>query len=101
MSLTTHQPEYRKDPLSDGWVVIAADRSGRPDEFREAPVPRAPLPCPFCRGNEEATPDQILTYPANANGNWQVRVVPNKFPAVVRCAEFPATAGQTFKNGSP
>ena len=35
--------------------------------------------CPFCPGNEEATPPALETY--GASGNWLVRVVPNLFPA--------------------
>jgi UDPglucose--hexose-1-phosphate uridylyltransferase len=35
--------------------------------------------CPFCPGNEEATPPALETY--GPNGTWLVRVVPNLFPA--------------------
>lgn len=38
-------------------------------------------PCPFCPGQEAETPPAVYTY-ADAAGHWQVRVVPNKFPAV-------------------
>lgn len=101
MLLALRQPEYRKDPLSEGWVVIAAERSGRPDEFREPAIERTQGPCPFCRGNEEATPDQICVYPTAGDGDWRVRVVPNKFPAVVKCDDIqPALVTKTFKNGS-
>jgi UDPglucose--hexose-1-phosphate uridylyltransferase len=102
MPLTLRQPEYRKDPLSDAWVVIAAERSGRPEEFQELPFHRVGGPCPFCHGNEGETPAEIVTYPADSNGRWQVRVVPNKFPAVVRCSDLPpAQISKTFKNGTP
>jgi UDPglucose--hexose-1-phosphate uridylyltransferase len=42
--------------------------------------------CPFCPGNEDKTPSEILAYappgrPQNKPG-WWVRVVPNKFPAL-------------------
>lgn len=37
--------------------------------------------CPFCPGNEEATPPALETY--GPSGNWLVRVVPNLFPAFV------------------
>jgi UDPglucose--hexose-1-phosphate uridylyltransferase len=102
MSSALHQPEYRKDPLSDGWVVIAAERSGRPDEFRESPVARSAGPCPFCGGNENATPGEICHYPPGAGHEWKVRVVPNKFPAVMRCdGSAPSRVKNGFKNGSP
>jgi UDPglucose--hexose-1-phosphate uridylyltransferase len=102
MLLAQRQPEYRKDPLSDGWVVVAAERNGRPDEFRELPVQRSAGPCPFCRGNESATPGEVYNYPPGAGSNWKVRVVPNKYPAVVRCDGLkPSVINKTFKNGTP
>lgn len=102
MPATLHQPEYRKDPLSDAWVVVAAERTGRPEEFQETPYQRVSTPCPFCRGNESATPGEIVVYPQHAGRDWKVRVVPNKFPAVVRCDGLqPSVASSAFKNGTP
>lgn len=102
MPIALHQPEYRKDPLSDGWVVIAAERNGRPDEFCEVPVRRTGGACPFCQGNENSTPGEICKYPPDSGEQWKVRVVPNKFPAVVRCEELsPAQVSKAFKNGVP
>ena len=42
--------------------------------------------CPFCPGNEDKTPPELLAYhdpgrEKNAPG-WWVRVVPNKYPAL-------------------
>lgn len=37
-------------------------------------------PCPFCTGHEEETPPELFAI-RDASG-WQLRVVPNKFPAV-------------------
>ncbi|MGH7836150.1 MAG: galactose-1-phosphate uridylyltransferase [Candidatus Binatia bacterium] len=48
-------------------------------------------PCPFCEGNEALTPPEILAYRPAGSGRdkpgWTVRVVPNKFPAVVSGGE--------------
>jgi len=38
--------------------------------------------CPFCCGHEADTPPEILSYPENGNGHWNLRVVPNKFPTL-------------------
>ena len=42
--------------------------------------------CPFCAGNEADTPPATAVYREGeilcGHGEWQVRVVPNKFPAV-------------------
>jgi UDPglucose--hexose-1-phosphate uridylyltransferase len=74
--------QLRLNPLTGRWVTIAADRSIRPSDFAprqlaiEADPSRA---CPFCPGNEESTPPALETY--GPDGHWQVRVVPNLFPA--------------------
>ena len=47
---------------------------------RQLPVEADPeRPCPFCPGNEEATPPSLEEY--STDGTWSVRVVPNKYPA--------------------
>jgi len=74
--------QLRLNPLTGRWVTIASDRSLRPGDFspRRLPVEADPeRPCPFCPGNEEATPPALETY--GPNGRWQVRVVPNLYPA--------------------
>jgi UDPglucose--hexose-1-phosphate uridylyltransferase len=80
-------PEFRKDTLTGRWVIIATERAQRPQHrvVREAPIDIED--CPFCAGNESMTPPEILAYPAErssrANAVWSVRVVANKFPALV------------------
>ena len=80
-------PELRKDPITGRWVIISTERRKRPSAFRLEHVhPVAGLVCPFCEGNEEYTPREVLSYRRNgagANGpGWDVRVVPNKLPAL-------------------
>ncbi|MFP4250102.1 MAG: DUF4931 domain-containing protein [Armatimonadota bacterium] len=78
--------ELRKDPIVDRWVIIAAERGRRPTDYETpAPTPGGPG-CPLCEGNERMTPPEIWALrpggsPPNAPG-WQVRVVPNKYPAL-------------------
>jgi UDPglucose--hexose-1-phosphate uridylyltransferase len=80
-------PELRKDPVSDRWVIIATERSRRPDDFvRETvPVTSNGRFCPFCPGHESKTPPEVLAYrtdsPPNQPG-WSLRVIPNKFPVL-------------------
>ncbi len=79
-------PELRKDPLQDRWVIIAAERGRRPAAARTTeelpPMPNNP----FSPGNESRTPPEVLAYrPAGSAPNtpgWDVRVVPNRFPAL-------------------
>ncbi|HEV2369929.1 MAG TPA: galactose-1-phosphate uridylyltransferase [Acidimicrobiales bacterium] len=74
--------QLRLDPLTGRWVVVSADRADRPQAFlgRTLPVESGPArPCPFCPGHEESTPPALETY--GPTGQWQVRVVPNLYPA--------------------
>jgi UDPglucose--hexose-1-phosphate uridylyltransferase len=79
-------PELRKDPITGRWVIIATDRGKRPSDFVKETVRIRGGFCPFCYGNEDKTPPEILAYrtdggPRNSPG-WRLRVVPNKFPAL-------------------
>jgi len=81
-------PELRKDPITGRWVIISTDRSRRPGDFsRESVVIKGVGVCPFCPGNEHTTPPEILAYrpgesPVRDSEGWNLRVVPNKFPAL-------------------
>ena len=75
-------PELRRDPVSGAWVVIATERALRPKQLsfdRRTPDHRV---CPFCAGNEHMTPDAIYERRSSAEGDWTVRVIPNKYPAL-------------------
>ena len=65
--------------------MIAPGRAKRPGASRPALDPPSPdelASCPFCAGHEEMTPPQTLVLPEE--GEWQVRVVPNLYPALDR-----------------
>jgi UDPglucose--hexose-1-phosphate uridylyltransferase len=79
--------ELRKDPIVGRWVIIAENRAQRPHEFLDSSVQRGDREvCPFCVGNERHTPDEIAAHrqPGTRRNEpgWNVRVVPNKFPAL-------------------
>ena len=74
--------QLRLNPLNGRWVTIVADRGERPTDFapRVRQIEADPhRPCPFCPGNEEATPPALETY--DRDGHWNIRVVPNLYPA--------------------
>src|SRR5436190_10837825 len=74
--------QLRLNPLNGRWVTIVADRGARPTDFapRLRQVEADPnRPCPFCPGNEEATPPALETY--DRDGHWNIRIVPNLYPA--------------------
>ncbi len=81
-------PELRKDPVLGRWVIISTERAKRPKDFKFEPEEKrvSPAECPFCPGNESATPPEIFALrddksQPNTPG-WSLRVIPNKFPAL-------------------
>jgi UDPglucose--hexose-1-phosphate uridylyltransferase len=79
-------PELRKDPIIGRWVIISTERGKRPSEFEfSQPAAKAGF-CPFCPGNEQKTPPEVLAYRKSGGGTnspgWHIRVVPNKYPAL-------------------
>jgi UDPglucose--hexose-1-phosphate uridylyltransferase len=81
-------PELRKDPIVGRWVIIATERTKRPQDFHARSEVRRGV-CPFCPGQESMTPPELLAHRpsdgpgarANAPG-WRLRAFPNKFPAL-------------------
>ncbi len=80
-------PELRQETLTGRWVIMAADRQGRPNEFTLAPPPVTdPGVCPFCPGHEDRTTPEILATgrePGDPTSRWRVRVFGNMYPALV------------------
>ena len=85
-------PEFRKDIILDEWVIIATERAKRPENFKEEKIKiqnQGSGICPFDKGNESMTPPEILRVGRQGNivdavsADWQIRVVPNKFPALI------------------
>ncbi|MBN2398909.1 MAG: galactose-1-phosphate uridylyltransferase [Candidatus Aminicenantes bacterium] len=81
-------PELRKDPITGTWVIISEERKKRPKYYQIVVNKDMSIPqnCPFCPGNEAMTPPETYALrpdhsPANGPG-WNLRVVPNKFPAL-------------------
>ncbi len=79
--------ELRKNFLNGNWVIISSERAKRPKDFKPQVEERAgSLNCPFCPGNEKQTPPEEYAI-RNDNSQpdtsgWQIRVFPNKFPAL-------------------
>jgi UDPglucose--hexose-1-phosphate uridylyltransferase len=92
--------ELRKDPVVDRWVIIANERSKRPNAT--APTIKSNLeePCPFCAGQEAETPPEVLAYRDGStradSPGWRVRVVPNKFPALASVRDIPLRADSPY-----
>jgi len=97
--------ELRKNLVSGRWVIIATERSKRPDDFRPrgqtVTAPEAAGFCPFCEGSEGKTPPEVFALrtagTAPDSPGWTVRVVPNKFPALNRGTPPPKAAQGVFQ----
>jgi UDPglucose--hexose-1-phosphate uridylyltransferase len=78
-------PELRQNFFTKEWVIIATERAKRPEDLvvhrPVQPTPSFLETCPFCPGNEQKTPPEVLRSPALGEA-WQVRVIPNKFAAL-------------------
>ncbi len=79
--------EFRQNPITKQWVLIAPGRSKRPEEFKTysvmAGLPELDEKCVFCPGNEQLNPDlcdDVCRIPNTPE--WQLRVIPNKYKAL-------------------
>ncbi|MDQ1284154.1 MAG: Galactose-phosphate uridylyltransferase [Patescibacteria group bacterium] len=83
----TKLSELRRDIVTGDWVVIATGRSKRPEEF--ASNKRAEIAedkskaCLFCDPVASGQEKDVLIY-EKADGDWSLRVFPNKYPAFSR-----------------
>ena len=78
--------ELRRDPIGGRWVIVDTDHPNKPEDFDYEHHVLKGGTCPFCYGNESMTPPEIEVVRDKTTGpntaGWQVRVVPNKFPAL-------------------
>ena len=78
--------ELRRDPITGRWNIFNTDEPLGPDGFEVERHEPSGATCPFCAGNEHLTPPEIYAIrpsTSRANGpGWQLRAVPNKFPAL-------------------
>jgi UDPglucose--hexose-1-phosphate uridylyltransferase len=85
-------PELRLNIATNDWVIIATERAKRPDEFRTTKKDEHKRPpyletCPFCVGNEAQNACDEIASLKDMHGNWLVKSVPNKFPALSSTGE--------------
>jgi UDPglucose--hexose-1-phosphate uridylyltransferase len=67
--------KFIENKISGTYIVSAVKRAKRPDVSRGIePV------CPFCIGNEGKEREVFRIGGKEGDSNWQVRVIPNKFP---------------------
>ena len=76
--------EIRINPIVPTESVLVSTARGMRPRKAEEKVDRDTRSyvetCPFCKGNEEKTPPEIMAYPDSEN--WEIRIVPNLFPVL-------------------
>lgn len=97
MVVEGREPEGRIDPLTGSEVIISAARSVRENGNKtgwqkSAEIPLVKPTCPFCPGNEEKTPEEVVRIVGREPGptGWTSRAFPNLFPALALEAKGPA-----------
>jgi UDPglucose--hexose-1-phosphate uridylyltransferase len=80
-SLRMDKSEMRLDPLRESWTIFSSARLHAPPFLaRRRHAPEGKPFSPFAAGHEELAPHTLYSKPAT--GPWQVRVVPNRAPAL-------------------
>ena len=81
--------ELRFNRITGDWVIIAKERTFRPEEFvakgNTSDPPTRQSDCPFCPGNEAESETIAST---ERGPSWGVRLVRNKFPALASLSDF-------------
>lgn len=91
--------EFRQNPVSLDWVIIATGRAKRPSQFKkEKKKEKIPSPknCPFCQKKVLEAQKPVFIYLSKKKikgswekplekipDDWQVISIPNKYPALV------------------
>lgn len=81
--------EFRQNPITKQWVLIAPSRGKRPDDYKTYSVmhgvPEIDAACVFCPGNEHKNLElqrvDVDGLPTHA-ADWELRIIPNKFASL-------------------
>ncbi len=81
--------EFRQNPVTKAWVLIAPARNKRPDDYKTYSVmhgiPEVDSACVFCPGNEHLN-TEIFRTPETKD--WEIRIIPNKFASLEHTAIY-------------
>lgn len=85
-------PEFRRDPVTGGWVIFAPERSRRPSDFFSHPAGDDAPTCPFCPGRDapDDPPPRVVLPPGPGYEDqpWSARVIRDKFPLLSEDEDF-------------
>ena len=85
--------EFRQNPITKNWVLIAPARGKRPDQYKTYSVmhgiPEVDSKCIFCPGNEHLNPEIVrynkegfILQGRTSPSDWEIRIIPNKFASL-------------------
>jgi UDPglucose--hexose-1-phosphate uridylyltransferase len=91
--------EFRQNPITKNWVLIAPARNKRPDQYKTYSVmfgvPEVDSKCLFCPGNEHSNPEILrideegkIIPPGKRLSEWDIRIIPNKFASLEHTAAY-------------
>src|SRR5437868_1268370 len=89
--------EFRQNPITKSWVLIAPGRNKRPDQYKTYSVMHGVAEhdpkCVFCPGNESLNPeverfDLQGNLISNTSKDWEIRIIPNKFASLEHSAVY-------------
>ena len=99
-------PQLRQDRFTKEWVFVATECVKHPQDLVVKRAEKGLVVfdphCPFCPGNEDQTPPEVLRIPSPSKCGWAVRVVPSRFNGLgtntvsVRMARRSLCAGEGF-----
>jgi len=94
--------EFRRDLVSNDWILISSLRQAKPHFFLKKEKTKKKISikkCPFENPQKSGNPKPVLWYPKPAKDgsspaspkNWFIQVIPNKYPLLLnknKCAKF-------------
>lgn len=90
--------EFRYSALNGSYVLVADNRSMRPDVFSEKR--NKITDCPFDEGNESMTPEEVYAVREHGKKNgagWKIRVLPNLYAPVSKFVPKSCNSEYFFK----
>ncbi len=74
--------EFRQDPVSGDWVLLAPLRSERHKFKRRAKMELSKNKCPFENPSKFWNAPPVLVYQKETKNDWFLQIISNKYPAV-------------------
>lgn len=77
--------EFRQDPVSGDWIIVAPERARRPKDFLPKRKKRVPTPksrCPFEDLQKSGNWPPLIIQLGKGGRDWRVAIIPNKYPAL-------------------